>query len=323
MTDKTECFGDLDSGEETDPSPRRGKLFLGEQFRIHTSQPAQAAHHVFGHAERLVALRVVNGEPQLRMRKDDSWIRCLPVGQVGVGFDAEEFGYCHIQIQVRRQQHDVAYFESAVEQQPAYVGLELELAQRRNQHIGAMAVGKEVHLLDSRRIGDDAKGLLEVKHGELARLAIDVVAEEQAARAARRPREDRADELATEKMAQLAHRERRVLERVGVAMDEQHDFLARRGGEPPLDLSVQGGYRLLMRVNDGGGPHEALGGSLEAVGYRRKSPKLCRRSEPQVKRHRALAQGALGNQRVPGDPFAEVDRDRAEGHRMRALGAVG
>ena len=78
-----------------------------------------------------------------------------------------------------------------------------------------------------------------------------------------------------------------------------------------------------MRVNRSGGPHEARRGDLDAVADRRKSPKLRRRSELQVKRHRALAHGALGNQRVPGDRFAQLDRDRAERHRMRTLGAVG
>ena len=207
-------------GGEAGDSLRLGELLLGEQCLIETPDPAQAAHQIFGRAERLVARRHVNGEAQLGMREDEPRISGLPIGQVRVGFDAEHLGYPYIDVQIGRHQHDVAYFESAVEQQPAYVGLDLELAQGGNQHIGAAAVREEVHLFHSGRVGDDANGLLEVMHGELARLAIDVVAHEQAARTAGGPREHRADELASEKMAQLAHGERRILERVGVAVDE-------------------------------------------------------------------------------------------------------
>jgi hypothetical protein len=131
---------------------------------------------------------------------------------------------------------------------------------------------------------------------------IDVVAEEQAALAARGPGEDRADELATEEMAQLAHRERCVLERVGITMDEQHDFLARCRAEAARDLALQHRSCLLMRLDRSGGPHEAREGGLDAIGNRRETPKLRRRSELQIKRQRSFAQRALRNQRFQEIP---------------------
>jgi hypothetical protein len=103
-------------------------------------------------------------------------------------------------------------------------------------------------------------------------------------------------------MAQLAHRERRVLERVGVTVDEEHDFLARRIGEAPCDLGLQHGGRLLMRVDRSGGPDEARRGGLDAVGDRRKAPELRCRSELQVEWHRAPTE-RVKKTNVPVDLF--------------------
>ena len=57
-----------------------------------------------------------------------------------------------------------------------------------------------------------------------ARLAVDVVAEKDAAVAAGRPREDAANELASQEMAEFSHRQRGILEAVVIAVHEQHDL---------------------------------------------------------------------------------------------------
>ena len=67
--------------------------------------------------------------------------------------------------------------------------------------------------------------------------------------ASRRPRENSAHEVSSKEMAELAHRQRGILEARMVAVHEQHDFLAARECESPLDIGLQLLLRLFIGID--------------------------------------------------------------------------
>ena len=117
-------------------------------------------------------------------------------------------------------------------------------------------MGEQVNLLQAGRIRDHADRLLQVLRGELARLAIDVVSEQDGLAAARGPAEDGTNEFAAEEVAQLAHVEPGVCERIGVTMHEQHNLFTRRNGEPALDLRLESALCRIVSRDDGWRPRD-------------------------------------------------------------------
>src|SRR5262249_5080338 len=128
----------------------------------------------------------------------------------------------------------------------------------------------------------DADGFHDILDRVFAGLAIDVVPEQDAAPAARGPREDSAHEVATHVVTELAHRHRGVLESVVVAMDEKDDLLAARVDQSSLDLRLELPLRIFMRVDDRLLPRKTFRNNREFVRDARKAPELPGRTERQL-----------------------------------------
>src|SRR4029434_896986 len=169
--------------------------------------------------------------------------------------------------------------------------------------------------LHARGPGDDADHLQQVLDCVFGRLPVEVVAEQCASVSAGRPREDAAHEVASQEMAQLAHRQRSTLEADVVPVHEQHDFLAVRDGESPRNLDLQLLLRLFVRLDNGGYTSYAIRSDNDFIGDGRKATELRGQSEAELQWIDALRPGAFLNQLVPGDVFAELDHRRSERHR--------
>ena len=248
--------------------------------------------------------------------------RRAAVGRVRVRDDAEDLRRGDVGVDVGREQHDVLHAEAIRDRAATDVRLEAHLAQRGRQHVGSAAVGEQVDALDAWTLREQPDRLLQVLNGELARLAIDVVSGHHSAITARGPAEDRAGHLAAEEVAQVGHREDRILERIGVAVDEECDVPARRRRDAPRDLGLQGFLRLLVRVDHRGHASDSILDDLHRVRDRREAAFLRRAADLEFERHAPFGLGARLDETRPRDVLADLDDDGSERHRTRTIGPV-
>src|SRR5271168_3298746 len=118
---------------------------------------------------------------------------------------------------------------------------------------------------DAFGLADGADRLFHVSDRELARFAIDIVAHEDAFSAGG-PGQDDANEIMAEIVTEVPHGSCGVVEGVVVAMDEDHDLLALRRCEAPMDLALKLGNRALVGGDDVGSAANTFWRRLRRIG---------------------------------------------------------
>src|SRR5208282_896310 len=105
------------------------------------------------------------------------------------------------------------------------IGFNPELLKCGSQDVRSSAMGDKMNFFDALCRCNSTNGLLHVRNGEFAGLAVDIVAHHQSFRPAGRPAQHDRDKFAAEEMCDFASCVRRVLKGGVVTMDEEDDLL--------------------------------------------------------------------------------------------------